>query len=100
MKDLIEIEKNNCKGLRFRASRNFYSHNYEIVEKRSLKLLKRQSCMGCKHCGEILSYLFDIIGDYDAIPLDKEFDEYKDYTVRIYEDEIIFKPIEGKRVYK
>lgn len=98
---IIEIGKNTCKGLRFRASKSLYTtDNYEIVEKRSLKLLKRQSCMGCEQCGEILPYLFEIIDEYDSIPLNKEFDTWKDYEVYVDIDEIVFKPIKGNRVYK
>ena len=91
----------SCKGLRFRASRNIYTtDNYEIVEKRSLRLLKRQSCMGCEQCGESLSYLFEVIDEYCSIPFDGEFDEWKDYTAYVGIDEIVFEPIEGGKVYK
>jgi len=86
-----------CDGLRFRLCTNLYSNieRGEIVEKKTLRLLKRQSCTGCKHCGETYAYLMDTISEFETIPFE-EFDEYSDFGVHVTEDEIYFYPIAKK----
>lgn len=43
--------ENTCIGRIYRGHRSIFTTEGRIEERVSLKLLKRKSCPGCKHCG-------------------------------------------------
>jgi len=66
IKDILEspetIKKNNCKGLVFRGTVSSYFSAHKSVEvRKSLRLLKKDSCSGCEYCEWIWEYLSEDI---------------------------------------
>lgn len=60
MKIIPKINKEEipCVGLFFKATINTFISSYNSVEvKKSLRLLKRMSCKGCKECENHLKFL-------------------------------------------
>ena len=101
----VLVEKNTCKGLRFRAYSGFYKTAHGFEEKRGFRLLKRQSCLGCKFCGShLFEFIQEVLMNYDSLPIEgnKEIDTFKDYSVNIMRcdgEDIEFYPLKD-RIYK
>ena len=49
-------EKTDCKGLVFRGYKSFFNIKSERFEiKQGIRLLKKRSCLGCEHCGGLIT---------------------------------------------
>uniref|UniRef100_A0A6M3XWC2 Uncharacterized protein n=1 Tax=viral metagenome TaxID=1070528 RepID=A0A6M3XWC2_9ZZZZ len=76
-------DKIECKGLIFRARiNNFVCYKNKIVKSREMRLLKKESCQGCEHCGYIWEDLHEgILNDSRFIALDN-IEEGKKYRIK------------------
>jgi hypothetical protein len=75
-----------------------------FVENRGFRLLKRQSCTGCKECHHTWDFVKEVLCDYDELPVknNKAIDTFKDYGISIGGEEgedMEFYPLDNK-VYK
>lgn len=76
----IEVDKNECKGLVYRAR---VSEWYwpTIGKTTRLNLLKRDSCPGCEKCGAMYECLQELNEDWPIVGLDN-VENGKKYTIR------------------
>ena len=58
LEDAVEVGNSDCHGLVFRFSSSVYFSKHNSVEvRKSLRLLKRDSCPGCSLCAGDIDYL-------------------------------------------
>ena len=76
------VTQNNCKGLIFRAHvHSFISSHRSIEVKKSLRLLKRKSCKGCKHCEWIWDEMMNEILDCEIEDFAGDIENGKKYKL-------------------
>jgi len=66
----VRTQGNGCKGLVFRAHVSRYVSGGRICERRELRLLKRESCPGCKECGWIFDSQAEDLSNGCGVSLD------------------------------
>lgn len=91
----MSFSKTECKWLTFRGYSNLYfdPKTYSVKMKHELRLLKRRSCPGCKHCNWIYDDLRETL-DNVILPdiIDGELytiqyvNEHKDWETGIVDD--------------
>ena len=56
--------ENECKGLIFRSYSNVFKRSSGHYEhQQGFRLLKRDSCTGCRNCGGLLDYADEVLCD-------------------------------------
>jgi len=74
-------EEEACKGLIFRGRVSTWFDGTSIHTKKSLVLLKRRSCAGCKYCDWILDFLKEDLGNNPFEDVSAIIEDGKMYTI-------------------
>ena len=84
MKGLIlDKKKSDCKGLVFRGSVNpFLSAHRSFEVKKSLRLLKRKSCPGCKDCEWVWENMNQDLYDAGRVDILEDIEDGKIYKLK------------------
>lgn len=74
-------ELESCKGLIFRGYSCVFEMNGKIERKEGIRLLKRESCPGCKDCGYLMDEIREAVCSHTLILPDIEHGAL--YSVRL-----------------
>jgi hypothetical protein len=81
-----EKEESKCKGIVYRGVVSSYISSHNSVEvRKSLRILKRESCPGCSKCGWMNDFINEDIwgGDFHSVDYLPNIENGKKYRLQI-----------------